>query len=473
MPTPLAVIGKILRLNAIEQADRIVLASVDCGEEGLWKAVVAKKEIHEGNFVYVFLQDAILPSTDPRWEFLKSRQWRIRMSRFKGVPSECLAVLATPKQDGLGEGLQVGMDITSAMGVLKYSKDKVVKGKRIFNETRQTENNLAPFPEFIPKTNESNFQRIRDYAKKMEGAWIATLKSVIGKILRLNAIEQADRIVLASVDCGEAGLWKAVVAKKEIHEGNFVYVFLQDAILPSTDPRWEFLKSRQWRIRMSRFKGVPSECLAFPATPKQDGLGEDLQVGMDITSVMGVLKYSKDQAQKGKKGWNGPRQPSHNMPPFPDFIPKTDEPHFQVIRDYAKKMAGLWITTLKCDGSSLTVWRTKEDGKIHKMAGLWIATLKCDGSSLTVWRTKEDGKIHVASRNYEIPRTEEATSIYWQMAKQYRMEESLPLEYALQMEVIGPKVNGNRMKLNYLEVRAFSLFHIEKGCYQPRETLEK
>lgn len=268
--------------------------------------------------------------------------------------------------------------------------------------------------------------------------------AVIGKILRLNAIEQADRIVLASVDCGNAGLWKAVVSKEEIHEGNFVYVFLQDAILPSTDPRWEFLKGRQWRICMSRFKGVPSECLAFPATPKQDGLGDELQVGMDITSVMGVLKYSKDQAQKGKKKWNGLRQPSHNLPPFPEFIPKTDEPHFQTIRDYAQKMAGAWI-----------------------------ATLKCDGSSLTVWRTKEDGKLHVASRNYEIPRSEEATSIYWQMAKQYRMEESLPLEYAMQMEVIGPKVNGNRMKLTSLEVRAFSLFHIEKQFYQPRETLEK
>ncbi|KAI3655308.1 hypothetical protein MP638_004004, partial [Amoeboaphelidium occidentale] len=173
---------------------------------------------------------------------------------------------------------------------------------------------------------------------------------------------------------------------------------------------------------MSRFKGVPSECLAFPATPKQDGLGEDLQVGMDITSVMGVLKYSKDKVVKGKRIFNETRQTENNLAPFPEFIPKTNESNFQRIRDYAKKMEGAWI-----------------------------ATLKCDGSSMTVWRTKEDGQFHVASRNFEIPRSYEETSVFWQMAKQYRMEEYLPLEYALQMEVIGPNVHGNQMQLKSLE----------------------
>lgn len=159
----LAVIGRVSATKAIEGADRIHQAIVDCGDEGEWSGVVAK-DINEGDKVVVFLQDAILPES-PRWDFMSKHKWRVRMARFKGVPSECVIV----KADANESDLFVGSDMTSLLGVTKYEKPipAAIAGDVKGN-----------FPSFIPKTNEENFQRIRDLEELMTGwDWVATEKA--------------------------------------------------------------------------------------------------------------------------------------------------------------------------------------------------------------------------------------------------------------------------------------------------------
>ena len=240
--------------------------------------------------------------------------------------------------------------------------------------------------------------------------------AVIGQVAEARIFEGADRIQQAFVDCGDEGVWSGVVGK-EINIEDKVVVFLQDAILPESN-RWDFMSKHKWRVRMARFKGVPSECVIVRAMGS-----EALMVnGYDVTADLSVTKYEKPipSAIAGDVRGN-----------FPTFIPKTDEENFQRIRDLEELMQG---------------WD-------------WVATEKADGTSCTVWN--DDDGMHVCSRNLELKEFTEsgAGNVYWQAARKYGLE-GIPPGLALQFEVIGPGIQGNPMQLNEIEIRAFTLHDI-------------
>lgn len=242
--------------------------------------------------------------------------------------------------------------------------------------------------------------------------------AVIGTVTAVHPIEGADRIHQAIVSCGDEGVWSGVVAK-DINLFSRVVVFLQDAILQPNE-RWEFMERHKWRVRMARFKGVPSECVIVSAVGP-----ESLQVdGTDATELLGVTKCEKPipAAIAGDVRGN-----------FPSFIPKTDEPNFQRIRDLEDMM----------DGSD------------------WVATIKYDGTSCTVYNDEEG--MHVCSRNLELKEftASGAGNVYWQAARKYGLER-LPQGFALQFEVIGPGIQGNPLGLSELEIAAFTLFNYEQ-----------
>lgn len=234
--------------------------------------------------------------------------------------------------------------------------------------------------------------------------------AVSGRIVETSSIDGADRIIRAVVDCGSSGRWSGVVGK-EMRTGDMVTAFLQDAVLPP-DERWAFMERHKWRVRMARFKGVPSECVIVAAV-------SDAPVGTDLSEALGVTKHSKP-IPAGMAG--------DAVGAFPSFIPKTDEPNFQAVPELVEALRG----------------RPYE------------ARLKCDGSSCTVW-TDEDGALHVASRNWELREftATGAENVYWRAARKYDWS-GLPHGIALQFEVVGPGVQGNPMGLKELEGRAFT-----------------
>ncbi len=234
--------------------------------------------------------------------------------------------------------------------------------------------------------------------------------AVAGRIVETNGIEGADRIIQAVVDCGDAGKWSGVVGK-EMAVGDVVTAFLQDAVLPP-DQRWAFMERHKWRVRMARFKGVPSECVIVPAT-------RDAPVGTDLSEELGVTKYSKP-IPAGMAG--------DAVGAFPSFIPKTDEPNFQAVPELVEALRG----------------------KPYEVR------LKCDGSSCTVW-LDDDGELHVASRNWELREftATGAENVYWRAARKYDWSQLAP-GIAVQFEVVGPGVQGNPMGLKELEGRAFT-----------------
>jgi RNA ligase (TIGR02306 family) len=251
--------------------------------------------------------------------------------------------------------------------------------------------------------------------------------AVVGKISQLHAIADADRIVQAQVDCGAAGRWQAVVGLDYVVDQPVV-VFLQDALLPQ-DERWAFLARNNWRIKMSRFRGVPSECLVIA-----DDIAQQLPLGTDLTAHFGVQKYEKPipNAMNGVAIAN-----------FPSSIPKTDETNIQAAFALLDRMA----------------------------VEPWYATEKADGTSCTVWQDSQG--LHVCSRNLELAEFDETgkTNLYWRAARQYQLDR-LPIGLALQFEIVGEGVQGNPMGIKHIEIRVFSVFDQRSRCYQSAAQLQ-
>lgn len=239
--------------------------------------------------------------------------------------------------------------------------------------------------------------------------------AVIGQIVAAQAIPGADMIHHVTAHCGSAGTWQGV-ASKDIGADAQVLVLLQDALLPQ-DPRWQFMERHNWRVRMTRFKGVPSECVILPL----EKFGLAGAPGTSAAEQLGVTKYEKPvPASMGGDAVGA----------FPSFIPKTDEPNFQAVPELVEKMA---------DGN-------------------WYAAEKADGTSCTAW-VDEAGALHVCSRNWELREftAAGAQNVYWRAARKYGLGR-LPWGLALQFEVVGPNIQGNPMGLKDLEARAFSLY---------------
>jgi RNA ligase (TIGR02306 family) len=171
---------------------------------------------------------------------------------------------------------------------------------------------------------------------------------------------------------------------------------------------------------MRRFRGAPSEVVIMPYPYKN----LELNVGVDMTFVFGVTKYHKPvpaNLQGKAKG------------PFPDFIPKTDEPNYQSNPELVDSLHGKpFYITEKVDGSSSTAYRYKDE-------------------------------FGVCSRNWELE--EDLNVGYWEVANRYDLKDYLPEGYAIQWETCGPKIQSNPLGLPRIEGYAFSVYNIHEHRY--------
>jgi RNA ligase (TIGR02306 family) len=241
----------------------------------------------------------------------------------------------------------------------------------------------------------------------------------IQKIKKLEPIPGADTIVRATV----LG-WQLVVKKDEFCEGDLcVYVEI-DALLPDK-PAFEFMKARNMRVRTIRLRGQISQgiCFSLSILPAAVGIEE----GLDVTEVLAIEKYeppipaSLSGIMKGN---------------FPSYIPKTDETRVQVLQELLDKLAGETC----------------------------YVTEKLDGTSVTYF--VKDAVFGVCSRNLELIETPDNT--LWKLARELQIEEKLAAlkgNYALQGEVIGEGVQGNKYKLKGQQVFFFSVFDIDEYRY--------
>lgn len=247
----------------------------------------------------------------------------------------------------------------------------------------------------------------------------------IGRIIAIIDIPNADHIQSAVVVCGRGGRWQGVVRRGEFQVDDRCEVYLPDAILPQ-DERFRFMEAYGYRVVPRRFRGARSEVLIVRQTVDGD-------VGDDITQVVGVSKHEKPiPASMG----------GDVLAPFPVFIPRTDEPHFQSVPEMIQALQGR----------------------------PWVATTKIDGTSATFYRLAENGPLYVCSRNYIIA---DGRNLYWNIARYYDLAEIIPPGIAVQGEIVGPNIQKNPLGLDRHKLFIFSVFDIENRTYIPHAQAER
>ncbi len=240
----------------------------------------------------------------------------------------------------------------------------------------------------------------------------------IRTIKSLEPILGADRIEVASVDG-----WKVVVKKDQFSVGEKVAYFEVDSLLPTTREEFSFLSGNNdlHRLRTVKLRGQISQGFICK-------LPEDKNTWNDLDAYFGVTKYElpEDVTMRGDiKGV------------FPSFIPKTD---LERVQNIGEDFKGVFEVTQKLDGTSLTVFRYENE-------------------------------FNVCSRNNM--KKESDSCVYWKTVKESGIVDKLPDGYALQGELMGPKIQNNRMQLKSHRLFVFNVFHIPTGKYlDPEERMK-
>ena len=256
--------------------------------------------------------------------------------------------------------------------------------------------------------------------------------ATVRKITDIRPIEGADKIEIATV-----GGWNVVVAKDVEHKvGNSVVYCEIDSFLPIKE-EFEFLRKSSYkkmgdqegfRLKTIRLRGQVSQGLILPISVvpiAQFATGYDLPEGLDVTEMLGIVKYEPPiPAELSGKVKGG----------FPSFLRKTDEERVQnLVKEY-------------------------EEYKLTSEHQFYM-TEKLDGSSATFYMN--EGEFGVCSRNLELLETEGNT--FWKVARELDLENKFKIKgnICLQGELIGEGIQGNPYKIKGQTVHFFNGFDID------------
>lgn len=328
-----------------------------------------------------------------------------------------------------------------------------------------------------------------------EGRRLVTIR----KINDLAPIDGADFIELATIDG-----WQVITKKNEFQIGDYC-VFLEiDSFVPVQLPQFSFLAgssckidetgTERFRLRTKKLKGVVSQGLALPIKlfwnelqsiiykrnddpisieSEMEELLEELEDSRDgIEQFLNVTKYERPDER------NGGAQKCKAAGNFPIVIPKTDEDRVQnIFGKYSQTMKGVpFRKSLKLDGSSETIsFMSNPDFFVDKVDEE-IRVYNPETQEMELVEVKpypfqwEDGQVSVCSRNLALKFDPE--SHFWKAAlkddiparlKDYCVENNRQL--ALQGEVMGPGIQGNREELTEHQFYLFRIWDIDNKCF--------
>lgn len=233
-----------------------------------------------------------------------------------------------------------------------------------------------------------------------------------------------------AIECAQVDGWKVVVKKGEFQVGQLAAYYEIDSWIPEDVAPFLCKDKREFngvpgaRLRTIKLRGQVSQGLLLPVP------NEYAEEGDDLTEVMGVQK------------WEAPVSPQlagQVRGSFPAFLKKTDQERVQNLR---RDLEG-WIA----------------DG--HE----WEVTEKLDGSSMTVYLN--NGDFGVCSRNLDLKQDEKNS--FWAMAMVLGLEEKMRAHgenIAIQGELIGPGIQGNKYGLSKHEFHVFDVFSINDFSYK-------
>lgn len=271
--------------------------------------------------------------------------------------------------------------------------------------------------------------------------------ATIRKVTNIRPIEGKDLIEQVNVDG-----WNVIVKKDEFKEGDLCVYIEIDSKLPAR-PEFEFLAKKDYTIKTMKMAGVRSEGIVFPLSilPKKVKVVE----GADVTKVLGVEQYNKEVEEELS---------------FLDKIIDTIDKKMRKFAWYRKLTIKSKRSVKK--SSSFPNWIKKTDEeriqnkpKVLSLGHMWLATEKLDGSSATYGYRNVGGveEYVICSRNKRITDETEVWSI---INKKYNLEATIKYLFkklkakeslVIQGEIIGPKIQGNKYKLNEHQFFMFNL----------------
>jgi RNA ligase (TIGR02306 family) len=260
-----------------------------------------------------------------------------------------------------------------------------------------------------------------------------------------------------SLELAQIRGWQVVTRKGEFQPGEKVVYFEIDSWIPTAiapflskgkEPRvFEGISGE--RLRTIKLRGKISQGLILPISILGDVDADDLVVGDDVTDALGILKWEAPipTALQGQVAGS-----------FPHFIKKTDQERVQNI------FADMQL--------------------VDSQGTQWVVEEKLDGSSCTIYvnfkRDVAEGyyEVGVCSRNLELKINEEnANNAYIKAATEagYLVNMfKLNLSFAIQAELCGPGIQGNRYKLDKPTLFVFDIWLIDEhrhATYVERENI--
>lgn len=285
----------------------------------------------------------------------------------------------------------------------------------------------------------------------------------IRRVTQLLPIPNADRIEIAQIDG-----WQCIVKKGELTPNSLCVYFEIDSFLPKED-RYSFMPKLQtyagkegYRVKTMKMRKALSQGLALPLTSFQLSTANE---GDDVTELLNIIKYDTELLTVK----NGSSSNVRTSGSFPSFIPKTDQERIQNLTSYFTIHTDTeFEETLKLDGSSMTCY------KILAEPTLWNRLKRHFGLKHTV-----PNHFGVCSRNIEIKsnanytatfdnngtKSEYKQSNFWEAAIKYRIDQHLPVGYAVQGELIAPNIQNNHEKVQAIEYYIFNVYDIQKQTY--------
>lgn len=240
----------------------------------------------------------------------------------------------------------------------------------------------------------------------------------------IRPIENAD-----AIECVVILGWTVVAKKGEFKVGDKCVFFEIDSILPNEE-KYSFLDYKEeyngYRLKTVRLRGQLSQGLALPINIFN--IPEDIEVGTDLTEQLKIRKYEppvpeETGAKSSSRVWE---------------IPKTDEERYQSNPALVEALKGK----------------------------KYYASVKLDGTSTTIilnFNEDDEPEVNVCGRNTCY--IESANNKYWAVTMKYSMKEKI-LDYynktgkrlAFQGELIGPKIQGNKMGLTENDLYIFNVW---------------
>ena len=176
MERKLASIQKILKIEPIPNADKIVVATV-LG----WEVVVKIDEFKVGDKIIYLEVDSIVPRDNPYFEFMMDRKYRVRTIKLRKQVSQGLIIPLTLLPPGKYEE---GMDVTDILKVTKYDpqlqEEKELQNRMPHSKIgkffmrfkwyrRYFTHKEKSWPSFIKKTDEERIQNMPWILTKAKG----------------------------------------------------------------------------------------------------------------------------------------------------------------------------------------------------------------------------------------------------------------------------------------------------------------